>query len=235
MERICLCTAGIHPAVISYLNTRPSNFYKMESTVDGKNFATPRGWEDLSRLIQVYEKLDKTVDKDVVVQYIQHPQIARDFAGYLELFYKYRTDYQIDEVLNGHIDDILVKKAAHASFDEKLSVTGLLLSRLNKVFGKVQAEEEKLATVFDLLKEAKEPLMGSPEGPAPCLPGGCEELPVRQIPGMPEEGRTCVKGGVPIKTSRSWILWRSYLIEPEKGERSEAGEKLPFLFLQRLV
>ena len=151
---------GIHPAVISYLNTRPSNFYKMESTVDGKNFATPRGWEDLSRLIQVYEKLDKTVDKDVVVQYIQHPQIARDFAGYLELFYKYRTDYQIDEVLNGHIDDILVKKAAHASFDEKLSVTGLLLSRLNKVFGKVQAEEEKLATVFDLLKEAKEPLMG---------------------------------------------------------------------------
>ena len=113
---------GVHPAVISYLNTRPANFYKMESTVDGKNFATPRGWEDLSKLIQVYEKLEKTVDKDVVVQYIQHPQIARDFASYLELFYKYRTDYQIDEVLSGHIDDILVKKAAHASFDEKLSV-----------------------------------------------------------------------------------------------------------------
>ena len=152
---------GVHPAVISYLNTRPANFYKMESTVDGKNFATPRGWEDLSRLIRVYEKLEKTVDKDVVVQYIQHPQIARDFASYLELFYKYRTDYQIDEVLSGHIDDILVKKAAHASFDEKLSVTGLLLSRLNKVFGNVQEEEEKLASIFDILKEAKEPLMGA--------------------------------------------------------------------------
>ena len=143
---------GVHPAVISYLNTRPANFYKMESTVDGKNFATPRGWEDLSRLIRVYEKLEKTVDKDVVVQYIQHPQIARDFASYLELFYKYRTDYQIDEVLSGHIDDILVKKAAHASFDEKLSVTGLLLSRLNKAFGKVKEEEEKLVSIFDILK-----------------------------------------------------------------------------------
>lgn len=66
---------GVHPAVISYLNTRPANFYKMESTVDGKNFATPRGWEDLSRLIRVYEKLEKTVDKDVVVQYIQHPRL----------------------------------------------------------------------------------------------------------------------------------------------------------------
>ena len=39
--------AGVHPAVISYLNTRPANFYRMESTDDGKNFATPRGWEDL--------------------------------------------------------------------------------------------------------------------------------------------------------------------------------------------
>ena len=110
---------GVHPAVISYLNTRPANFYKMESTVDGKNFATPRGWEDLSKLIQVYEKLEKTVDKDVVVQYIQHPQIARDFASYLELFYKY------------------------------------------KVFGNVQEEEEKLASIFDILKEAKKLLMGA--------------------------------------------------------------------------
>ena len=163
-------TAGVPPAVISYLNTRPANFYKMESTVDGKNFATPRGWEDLSRLIQVYEKLDKTVDREVAGQYIQHPQIARDFANYLELFYKYRTDYQIDEVLNGRIDDILVKKAAHASFDEKLSVTGLLLSRLNKGFEMVREEEDVLAAVFDILKESKEPLMeGQREQPVVYL------------------------------------------------------------------
>lgn len=163
-------TVGVHPAVISYLNTRPANFYKMESTVDGKNFATPRGWEDLSRLIQVYEKLDKTVDREVAGQYIQHPQIARDFANYLELFYKYRTDYQIDEVLNGRIDDILVKKAAHASFDEKLSVTGLLLSRLNKGFEMVREEEDVLAAVFDILKESKEPLMeGQREQPVVYL------------------------------------------------------------------
>ena len=94
-------------------------------------------------------------------QYIQHPQIARDFANYLELFYKYRTDYQIDEVLKGHIDDILVKKAAHASFDERLSVTGLLLSRLNKAFQAVWWKEKKLASLFKILKEGKEFLMGS--------------------------------------------------------------------------
>lgn len=153
--------AGVHPAVLSYLNTRPKNFYRMESTVDGKNFATPRGWEDLSRMIAVYEKLNKEVDREVTVQYIQHPQIARDFANYLELFYKYRTDYQIDQVLSGKIDDILVKKAAHASFDERLSVTGLLLSRLNTSFKRVLGQEKELESLFGILKDAKEVLSGA--------------------------------------------------------------------------
>ena len=68
------------------------------------------------------------------------------------------------------IDDILVKKAAHASFDEKLSVTGLLLSGLNKGFGMVREEEDVLAAVFDILKESKEPLMeGQREQPVVYL------------------------------------------------------------------
>mgnify|MGYP000040184307 FL=1 len=71
---------GIHPAVISYLEIRRKNFYRIENTVDGKVFATARGWEDLSQLIQVYEMLEKTVDRDVVYQYIQHKMIAKDFC-----------------------------------------------------------------------------------------------------------------------------------------------------------
>ena len=67
--------------MISYLELRRKNFYRVENTVDGKIFATARGWEDLSRLIQVYEILGKTVDREVVSQYIQHRMIAKDFAG----------------------------------------------------------------------------------------------------------------------------------------------------------
>ena len=115
---------GLHGSVISYLNIRKQNFYQMETTVDGRNFATPRGWEDLSNIIQVYEKLGKTVDREVVAQYIQFPKIAKDFANYLELYEKYQTDYQIDEILKGNLNEILLKKVAHASFDERLSVLG---------------------------------------------------------------------------------------------------------------
>ena len=73
---------GIHQAVISYLDVRRENFCRIENTVDGKRFATARGWEDLSRMIQVYEMLGKTADREVIFQYIQHRTIAKDFANY---------------------------------------------------------------------------------------------------------------------------------------------------------
>lgn len=147
---------GIHGAVISYLNTKKQNFYQMETTVDGRHFATPRGWEDLSNLIQVYEKLEKTVDREVVVQYIQFPKIAKDFANYLELYYKYRTDYQIEEVLKGNLDAILLKKVAHASFDERLSVLGILISRVQEALKAAVQMENYMELLQNCLLEYKE-------------------------------------------------------------------------------
>lgn len=147
---------GIHGAVISYLNTKKQNFYQMETTVDGRHFATPRGWEDLSNLIQVYERLKKPVDREVVVQYIQFPKIAKDFANYLELYYKYRTDYQIEEILKGHLDPILLKKVAHASFDERLSVLGFLLSRVQEALKASVQTENYMELLQNSLLEYKE-------------------------------------------------------------------------------
>lgn len=151
----------IHPAIISYLDTRPQHFYKMETTVDGRTFATPRGWEDLSRMLSVYEKLGKKMDREVVIQYIQHEKIAKDFANYLELYEKYQMDYQLEKVFGGVIEETLVKKAAHASFDERLSVVGLLISRCTEQFGKIFFQEQIVEKLFEVLKEAKESMLGS--------------------------------------------------------------------------
>ncbi len=154
---------GLHGAVISYLNNRKQNFYQMETTVDGRNFATPRGWEDLSNLIMVYEKLGKTADREVVGQYIQFPKIAKDFANYLELYYKYRTDYQIEEILKGNLDEILLKKVAHASFDERLSVLGLLISRVNEVMKASVQTESYMEMLFGCLSGYKEMMLSQTE------------------------------------------------------------------------
>ncbi len=152
---------GIHPAILSYLNARPSRFYQMETTIDGKQFVTPRGWEDLSRMICVYEKLDKIVDRDVVIQYLQHEKTARDFANYLELSYKYQDDYQMEQIFEGEIPDSLLKKLSHASFDERLSVTGVLLSYCTESFRDCYEKKQRVIRIMECLKECKEAILGA--------------------------------------------------------------------------
>ncbi|MBE5704729.1 MAG: AAA family ATPase [Ruminococcus sp.] len=142
---------GIHPAVISYLELRRKNFYRVENTVDGKIFATARGWEDLSRLIQVYEILGKTVDREVVSQYIQHRMIAKDFAGYLALCYKYRTDYKVEDILKGKWDSITLGKIRAASLDEHLSVVSLLNGKLSELFTECCLTDAYLTKLYDYM------------------------------------------------------------------------------------
>ena len=60
--------AEIHPAILAYLELRRDYFYRIETTVDGKMFATARGWEDLSQLLKTYDVLGKKADREVVHQ-----------------------------------------------------------------------------------------------------------------------------------------------------------------------
>ncbi|WP_031473567.1 ATP-binding protein [Agathobaculum desmolans] len=121
---------GIHGAILSYLEIRREHFYRVEATADGMQFVTARGWEDLSELMQVYESLGLPVDRQVVGQYLQLPRVASDFAGYLQLYEKYKRVYRVDEVLNGTWEPLRASELAGAPFDEKLGVLSLLLTRL---------------------------------------------------------------------------------------------------------
>ena len=125
---------NIHGAIISYLDIKKENFYSVETTVDGKQIVTARGWEDLSELMHLYEELNIPVTEDVISQYIQNPRIAKDFANYFDLYKKYRTDYDVDAVVEGRIKEVSIGRIQKASFDEKLSVINLLVSKLVAVF-----------------------------------------------------------------------------------------------------
>lgn len=165
---------NIHSAVISYLNIRRQFFCHVETTADGKMFATPRGWEDLSRLIQVYEKLGKKADRDVIFQYIQHPKIAKDFANYLELYYKYQKDYQVEAILSGDFSESLCDRIARAGFDEKISVTGLILSALSGGFRSLFTEEAVMEMVMNGLKKFQKAGEGSLQPVAVLEEAGAE-------------------------------------------------------------
>ena len=123
-----------------------------------KIFATARGWEDLSRLIQVYETLDKEVDREVVYQYIQHPLIAKDFAAYLALYNKYKTDYAVEDLLQGKWTPITLGKIRNASLDEHLSIVGLLNGKLSQLFADCYFMDAYVTKLYGYMTEYRDNL-----------------------------------------------------------------------------
>ncbi|MEA5136795.1 MAG: AAA family ATPase [Candidatus Fimivivens sp.] len=147
---------NLHGAIISYLDIKKENFYRIETSVDGMEFATARGWEDLSELLLVYEQLGLKLDREVVGQYIQLPRIARDFAGYLDLYYKYQKTYHVDEIIEGEWHAITVSELKAAPFDEKLSVLGLLFARLSESAGQAREQDALTELLYADLLSFKE-------------------------------------------------------------------------------
>ena len=107
----------------------------------------------------------QTMDREAVGQYIQFPQIARDFAAYLELYYKYRRTYHVDAVLEGTWQPLDESELRAAPFDEKLSVIGLLLSRLSEEARIVRLQDALATALHRTLTEYKARLQS--ETPAP--------------------------------------------------------------------
>ena len=146
----------LHNAILSYLELRQKNFYRVEADVDGIRFVTARGWEDLSTLIQVYETLGQPVDEDLISEFIQHPEVAKDVAVYLDLYRKYEDDYGIEDILQGKEDVAVYQRLQNASFDERLSVVNLLLSGLNRHFAKVADYKKTMDAWYASLKQMQQ-------------------------------------------------------------------------------
>lgn len=146
---------GVHPAVMSYLETLRKDFYRVESTVDGKFFVTARGWSDLSAMLSLYEEKNIKVDKAMITQYIQHPKIAKEFAMYYDLFNKYRSDYQVNSILEGKASNTIKERAKQARFDERLALIGLILKALHDHISTTTDEEAVLTDLLSVLKKFK--------------------------------------------------------------------------------
>ena len=145
----------IHDALLSYLELHPNNFYKVETDVDGMNFVTARGWEDLSSLLKVYEAGELAVTEDVIGEFIHHPDIAEDVYAYLEIYRKYNEDYGISDILSGNVKKSVYKRVFDADFDERITVVNLLLSGLTVVFSDVDRERKMVQLWYEFLKEYK--------------------------------------------------------------------------------
>lgn len=163
--------AGVHGAILAYLEIHTDNFYRVRTEVEGRRFVTARGWEDLSRMMLVCEEIGKPITEGLVGQYIQDPEVARDFAVYYELYEKYRDVYHVPDILAGNWHSLTEKASVstsdasdaadapdslkNAPFDEKLSLLSLLLDSLTGEFRRYSEEKNVQKELFGILKKSK--------------------------------------------------------------------------------
>ena len=157
---------GLHGAVISYIDLKKENFYRIENSAEGMQFVTARGWEDLSEILYAYEALDIAPDTELAVQYLQMPSVARDFSNYYALYNKYRQVYHIDDILHSQVPKVAVSEFSAAPFDEKFAVMGLLLSRLGEAARETRRQDAFTTALHDSLIGVRSRL---PEPPAQSL------------------------------------------------------------------
>ena len=143
---------AIHPAIVNFLELKKEYFYCMEMTTKGRSYVTARGWEDLSQMLFLYEEETMTVEESLVGQYIRNERIVKEFTAYYDLFNKYKKDYRINEILEGRAPVQAIARAKEAAFDERLSLLGMLL---DKVQADMKDVMERAAYLTDLLAPLK--------------------------------------------------------------------------------
>lgn len=141
----------IHNAVISYLDLKKEHFYVMEMTTKGRSYVTARGWEDLSEILALYEDEQLPVDETLIGQYLRNDKVVKEFSAYYDLYNKYKRDYKISEILEGNPSVQAIARAKAAAFDERLSLLGMLLDR-------VQADMRQIMEQAAFLSDLRNPL-----------------------------------------------------------------------------
>lgn len=148
----------LHSAILNYLDIKKDHFYVMEMTTKGRSYVTARGWEDLSQMLYLYEEDDLKVEESLVEQYIRNEKVVKEFCAYYDLYKKYKKDYQVEEILAGKATAQALAKAQAAGFDERLSLMGLLLDRLQADFAQTMIRVKAVTELRNLIKalESKE-------------------------------------------------------------------------------
>ena len=149
----------IHSAVCAYLTIRPKDFYLVEDQTEKSCFVTARGWEDLSELLKAYEALGLEVTRQVVSQYLQQERVAKEFTAYYQIYQNYQEDYALGQLLEGQLDatsrNRKLNMAKSGSFEERFTVTELLIDVLSGNFADWHLKSTWLQALYEALQRLK--------------------------------------------------------------------------------
>ena len=209
---------NVHGAITSFLETNRSWFYSIKTTADGPQYVTARGWEDLSFVLKMYEKKGLKIDTTLILQYVTDNSIARKFSAYYELYRKYREEYRISDILEGRWDELLIKRAKEASFDEHIALVELINEKLLQEISICVERQNVLQDVAKVLREVKKET-GDLSKLQRVLEGRIHQL-------RTDQNRKAVAGALSAEESRHTHLVKQMLEEYYDGTGSaKDGEK----------
>ena len=150
---------GLHGAILSYLAVRPQDFYYIEQGRGEREFVTARGWEDLSVLLDAYEREQIPAGEDVIREYLHCRRIAADFAAFYRLYLRYRKEYDPGRILRGDLSGEELRRQKElfdrAGADERYSVMQMLLSGLCGAFHSWEEKQRRQERRRELYRQLR--------------------------------------------------------------------------------
>ena len=83
-------------------------------------------------MLELYEEEGIAVEETLIGQYIRNDRVVKEFGAYYDLYQKYKNDYKVEEILTGSVSEQAKDKARKADFDERLSLMGMLIDKIQQ-------------------------------------------------------------------------------------------------------
>lgn len=117
---------GFHESIIKYLEIYRKDIYRCSLQKDYEEVVTCRGWENLSHMIHMYEKLGLEVNEKLISQYIKSVEIAHSFYNFYSMFMGRMTEKELKEI----IDKKNIEKYIELANEEKFEFRWKLVEQL---------------------------------------------------------------------------------------------------------
>ncbi|MCD8363460.1 MAG: AAA family ATPase [Lachnospiraceae bacterium] len=147
---------GVHPAILSYLEMKPEQFYRVMLTREKSEFVTARGWEDLSSVLKEYERQGLAVTHIFMEEFLRSRETAADFDAYYRLYLRCLGTYRIPELLDGRLTpeelSVLKEELKKAGADVRCMFIQHLLAAASQrltAFGEKQRKRKRLKEVWE--------------------------------------------------------------------------------------
>lgn len=157
----------VHPSIIAYLDLKTEQFYKIEATADGYAFVTARGWEDLSRILWMYEESELEITVEFLFEYLQHEEVARGFLGFYQLCKRMKEEYGLMQILEGTIGEEKLEKEIlklkETEFDARVAILTFLSDGIHQKIESYDKKEQKVRIQYQEAKTLLEQLENKKE------------------------------------------------------------------------